>query len=110
MLPPYNYTPSLALPLLLSVLLPSIVAAPVDNSARVQRRVDSTGSLYGSEALLGNDGNPVDTADTAIVTDYQLAPGQDADADIGFPLDFTEVENPQPIRGENGAVDSGPRK
>ena len=69
----------------------------------------ATGSIYGSEVLLGNGDNPVDTADTAIVSDYPTVPGQNVDADVGLFLDFAAVDNAQPIRGSNGATDPGPR-
>lgn len=70
----------------------------------------STGSIYGSETLLGNDGNPVDPSDSAIVTDYGLVPGQEVDPKVGLYLDFTKTPNPQPLRGANGATDPGPRR
>ena len=67
-------------------------------------------SVYGSEALLGHDSNPVNTADTTQVSPYSMVPGQEADADLGLYLDFTNAPNPQPIRGQNGATDPGPSK
>lgn len=70
----------------------------------------SSGSIYGPDTLLGNDGNPVDPSDSAIVTDYELVTGQEANADIGFYLDFNKTPNPQPLRGSNGATDPGPRE
>lgn len=70
----------------------------------------ATGSIYGSETLLGNDGNPVDPSDSAVVIDFKIVPGQEADADVGLYLDFNETPNPQPLRGLNGATDPGPRK
>ena len=69
----------------------------------------SSGSVYGSEEFLGPNGNPVDPADSAIVTDYDLVPGQTADADLGLYLDLNEAKNPQPIRGSTGGTDPGPR-
>lgn len=42
------------------------------------------------------------------VGDYTLVPGQEADEDLGFYLDFSDNPNPQAIRGGNGATDSGP--
>ena len=68
------------------------------------------GSVYGSPNFAGPDGNPVDTADSAIVSNYQLVPEQQEDADLGLYLDLNEVQNPQPIRGSNGGTDPGPRK
>ena len=67
------------------------------------------GSPYGPEGLLGNDGSTQDTADSAIVSDYNLVPGQQADAHVGLYLDFSKTPNPQPIRGSNGYTDAGPR-
>ena len=69
----------------------------------------ATGDPYGSEALLGNDGNPVEGS--AIVDHYQLVPGQLEDPTEGLELDFELVERPQPIRGttgRSGATDPGP--
>lgn len=69
-----------------------------------------SGSVYGSPSFAGPDGNPVDTADSAIVSNYQLVPGQQANADLGVYLDLNQVQNPQPIRRSNGGTDPGPRK
>ena len=74
----------------------------------------ATGSLYGSPSLLGNNGaHPDDTippGEGAVVNDGTLVPGQTADADDGLFLDFQNAANPQPIRGDGGATDPGPRK
>lgn len=40
---------------------------------------------------------------------YALAPGQTDTGTIGAYLDFSNVENPQPIRGSKGGTDPGPR-
>jgi len=69
----------------------------------------ATGSVYGTEALLGYDGNPVEGS--AVVEDYQLVPGQLEDTIEGLELDFGLVDKPEPIRGttgESGATDPGP--
>ena len=69
----------------------------------------ASGSIYGSEALLGYDGNPVEGS--AIVESYELVPGQLKDNIEGLELDFELVEKPQPIRGTtgmSGATDPGP--
>lgn len=69
----------------------------------------ASGSLYGPENLLGYDGNPV--SGSAVVEDYQLAPGQLEDPKDGLELDFNLIEKPQPIRGTNGrsgGTDPGP--
>lgn len=69
----------------------------------------SSGEVYGSEDFLGPDGNPVNPADSAIVANYDLVPGQNADANLGLYIDLEEAENPQPIRGSDGGTDPGPR-
>ena len=69
----------------------------------------SSGSVYGSPSLVGPDGNPVDTADSATVPNYDLVPGQQKDADLGLYLDLSEAQSPQPIRGTGGGTDPGPR-
>ncbi|GAB1214239.1 hypothetical protein ATERTT37_003400 [Aspergillus terreus] len=72
---------------------------------------DSAGNppLRGSEDLLGysasNKLSPHSTEDIK----YTLASGQKDDADLGVYLDFETVDNPQPIRGELGGTDPGPR-
>lgn len=55
--------------------------------------------------------NPIETATTQIpASEFQLAPGQEEDADLGLYLDFTGVENFQPIRGSTDSpTDPGPR-
>lgn len=73
----------------------------------------ASGSLRGSENLAGYQPNdPVDKSLPATVpsSEYELAPGQSEDPDLGLYLDFTNVENPQPIRGgTNAPTDPGPR-
>ncbi|EMC96323.1 hypothetical protein BAUCODRAFT_107856 [Baudoinia panamericana UAMH 10762] len=83
--------------------------------------VGSSGDVYGDESLLGNAGDSASAtvlgpgvpyatgAASNYVGDYTLAPGQTADADEGPYLDFSSNPNPQPIRGQNGATDPGPR-
>ena len=79
----------------------------------------SSGNVYGSSSLLGpagdsapdsfpglpNSAGPTDK----LVGQYTSAPGEGADPDLGLFLDFAGNPNPQPIRGENGATDPGPR-
>ena len=91
----------------LACMLQGVVTAPViprDSPGPP----GASGSLTGTESLLGQDGNPVDTADSAIVSDYQLVPGQTEKSDYGLYLDFTDTPNPQPIRGTYGGTDPGP--
>lgn len=69
-----------------------------------------SGSLYGSEDLLGGRAPEPDTsADSAVVENPQYVNGQDADKKLGLYLDFNSVEAPQPVRGGYGATDPGPR-
>lgn len=74
--------------------------------------VGASGSIYGSEDLLGPDGNPVITtgaaSGTTDVGPYSLVPNQAAEPTLGLYLDFSNSPNPQPIRGDNGATDPGP--
>lgn len=93
----------------------------IDNSAIKYEPVPppgAEGSIYGDN-LLGNQGSdatpielggePLQTADSEqYVGDYELVDGQKEDPDLGLYLDFTESENPQPIRGDEGATDPGP--
>lgn len=90
----------------IATLIPTIAAAPTRQAIGPP---GSSGDVYGSEEFLGPDGNAVDPADSAIVTKYNLVPGQTADANLGLYLDLKETENPQPVRGSNGGTDPGPR-
>ncbi|KAJ9397493.1 hypothetical protein DTO282F9_5672 [Paecilomyces variotii] len=67
--------------------------------------------LRGSKTLLGQIANEVNRASSGDVpkSSYQLAPGQGADAEIGIPFTFKDTLNPQPIRGDLGGTDPGPR-
>lgn len=72
----------------------------------------SSGSLFGNEKLLGySSDEDVPDPNTVIPTDeFELAPGQSADEDLGLYIDLTKVKNPQPIRGgTDGPTDPGPR-
>ena len=71
--------------------------------------VEATGSLYGPGSFLGNDAGSEVTAHSAVVSNYELVPVQQADSDVGLFLDFTTTPNPQPLRGSNGYTDAGPR-
>lgn len=107
-------------------ILPSIIAVPapqmdygensgpvagIDPSA-VPTVTAPSGSIYGSEQLLGGNAkpSPVSGGDSAIVSNFPLVNGQGADADLGLYLDFNGVENPQPLRGSEGQTDPGPRE
>lgn len=77
--------------------------------------VGATGNSYATNTLLGPAESvasvtSVQAAATLNPSAWSLVPNQNASATEGLILDFTEVENPQPIRGENGATDPGPRQ
>lgn len=92
----------------IACVLQAAIAAPLYESGKDDGPPGASGSLTGTEALLGPDGNPVDTSDSAIVSNYELVPGQTEDSDFGLYLDFTATQNPQPIRGTHGGTDPGP--
>jgi hypothetical protein len=92
------------LPLTLLTLLPSVHGAP----ALPKRQGNPP--LRGSEDLLGYSPGNTLTGQTTEDIEYTLVPGQTEDADIGSYLDFSNTENPQPIRGTLGGTDRGPRK
>lgn len=80
---------------------------PLSSAAPARR--DSNPPFRGTEALVGY--SPSEKVATGSKPDikYSLLPGQKTDPDIGAHLDFTNVENPQPIRGATGGDDPGPR-
>jgi hypothetical protein len=74
----------------------------------------AVGDLRGSTDLQGGIASrpPVSGGDSAVVPDPDLVNGQEADADLGLYLDFNSAKypnGPQPIRGELGSTDPGPR-
>ena len=74
----------------------------------------ASGSLRGPTSLGDyNAGNPYQTEISTVVSpdEFELAPGQTADEDLGLYLDLSTVKNPQPIRGGDGKspTDAGPR-
>jgi hypothetical protein len=74
----------------------------------------ASGSLRGPASLAGNQpGLVIPTEPSTVIPpdEFQLAPGQSEDADLGLYLDLSTVENPQPIRGGDTApTDPGPRE
>ena len=72
----------------------------------------ASGSLYGPESLLGEVAKPssLSGGDSAIVSNYPLVNGQEADKNLGLYLDFNSVENPQALRGDGGQTDPGPSR
>ncbi|KAF2243712.1 Bicupin, oxalate decarboxylase/oxidase [Trematosphaeria pertusa] len=73
----------------------------------------SSGSLRGSEALLGyssSENVPKEPSTEIPPEDFELAPGQSENENLGLYIDLTNVKNPQPIRGGTTApTDPGPR-
>ena len=90
------------------------VPGPVDPSQVLNMPLpsDASGSLRGTEQLLGyRPSNPVTTESTVIPPDdFELAPGQSEDPNLGLYIDLNNVKNPQPIRGgTTGPTEPGPR-
>ena len=100
-------------------LLPTLLAAPVIERRQINNDdvpgspvgpPGASGSLYGGEGLLGDAGlNSATPSIAATVATGSLVPGQTASPDLGFYLDFTDAPTPQPIRGDEGNTDPGPR-
>ena len=82
-----------------SVLLPAIHGAPTGGNP----------PLRGSEDLLGYAASNTVTDQTTDDIPYVPVPGQTEAADVGVYLDFEDAENPQPVRGDVGGTDPGPR-
>ena len=102
------YLRALALWLAASNLV-AINAAPVVNR---RQSSDPSSPEDGSQELLGPDGNKAapEFGATLPKSSYDLVPGQTADGDTGLYLDFTNTQNPQPVRGSRGGTDPGPSK
>ncbi|KAF5855581.1 hypothetical protein ETB97_008970 [Aspergillus alliaceus] len=86
--------------------------APYGWASRVGDEESNAGPpLRGSSSLLGVIPDEVNPSNSAQVpkSSYELAPGQSAHADIGIPFTFKDTTNPQPIRGDLGSTDPGPR-
>lgn len=79
-------------------------------TAPIPTATGTSGSLYGLDSLRGEiaQPSPVSGGDSAIVSNYPLVNGQEADSKLGLYLDFKSVENPQPLRGTGGQTDPGP--
>lgn len=86
------------------------VLLPTETAAGPQ---GATGQQRGPKSLAGySPSNSFDTEDDTVIpsSQYQLAPDQTKDADLGLYLDLSTVENPQPIRGQQDSpTDPGPR-
>ncbi|KAI9874339.1 MAG: hypothetical protein M1830_009858, partial [Pleopsidium flavum] len=96
-------------------LLPAAMTAPAPQmgvavpSGTSAGSPGASGSLTGPESLLGPVAEPVNSADSSIVTSFDEVAGQKESEDLGLYLDFTKAKNPQPIRGSKGGTDPGPR-
>lgn len=76
--------------------------------------VGASGRQYPTNTLIGPAQSIVSissthAAATLAADSWSLVANQDAPAEDGLILNFENAENPQPIRGENGDVDPGPR-
>ena len=64
--------------------------------------------LRGSDSLLGySASHDVPVKNTSV--QYHLVPGQKEQPNDGRYLKFEDVDHPQPIRGNKGGTDPGPR-
>lgn len=89
--------------------LSAILAAIGKVANAAPAAVASSNPLRGGEGLIGySPSNTISNENTETIS-YQLAPSQTQDADIGAYLDFSTIDNPQPIRGSLGGTDPGPR-
>lgn len=91
---------------LILFLLPLSDAFP----ARRAEESSTNPGLKGSKTLIGYSPSEKVGSTTTPDIKYSLLPGQTNDPDIGTWLDFSNVENPQPIRGDTGGDDPGPRE
>lgn len=89
-----------------------VPAGPEINNANIPGEsvgpVGAQGDIYGSESLLGTGNDGDFPGPTSTDVPYTPVANQDANPTLGMILDFSHVENPQPIRGSNGASDPGP--
>ncbi|CRG91686.1 hypothetical protein PISL3812_08737 [Talaromyces islandicus] len=71
--------------------------------------IASSNPQRGGSGLIGYSPSNTISNDNTETISYQLTPSQTQDADIGAYLDFSTIDNPQPIRGSLGGTDPGPR-
>ena len=88
---------------------PAPAAAGTDLEARYvpQEPPGIPRGIRGDTDFIGPDGHPLNSPVRPI--QYSLVNGQSADKDLGIYLDFTSTPNPQPLRGNAGYLDPGPR-
>ncbi|KAF2838897.1 Bicupin, oxalate decarboxylase/oxidase [Patellaria atrata CBS 101060] len=94
----------------LGVIVSSTFVHGAPTRTSPERRQDGDNPPFrGSTALVGyNPTNTLTNEDTDDI-EFEFAPGQTADANIGQYLNFEDIENPQPIRGSRGGTDPGPQ-
>ncbi|CAG8979186.1 hypothetical protein HYALB_00000321 [Hymenoscyphus albidus] len=86
-----------------------LVTLLVASAGLVLSAPTGTASAPATNTLLGyNPANGVINVDTDNIP-FSLVPHQTEAATIGTALDFTDTENPQPIRGTKGGLDPGPQ-
>jgi hypothetical protein len=92
-----------------SIITLTAILLTIRTSIAAPAAAASSNPLRGGENLIGySPTNTISNENTETIS-YQLAPGQTDAADLGVYLDFNDVENPQPIRGDTGGTDPGPR-
>lgn len=102
---------------LIAIQIHTCLASPSSpqSSAWIEAPVDEGASAYpslrGDPSLLGVIPDEVNSESSATVASdkYKLAPGQESSAELGLPFTFKDTANPQPIRGNLGSSDPGPR-
>jgi hypothetical protein len=99
--PIHGVTMNQFIPLAILVLsaLDAVTAAPA---------AASSNPLRGGPGLIGYSPTNTVPVDNTETISFQYAPGQTANPDLGLYLNFEEVENPQPIRGDTGGTNPGP--
>ncbi|KAJ0413425.1 oxalate decarboxylase [Aspergillus carlsbadensis] len=88
----------------LLALLPSIQGAPAPFPFP-KRQSGGDPPLQRSKSLLGYSASNKLTGESTKDVQYKLAASQTEGADLGVYLDFSDIENPQPIRGSKGGTD-----
>lgn len=86
------------------------IAAPLAPVPNPPDLLSGHGDIY-PDPTLQDAGLSITTAasSAASITAWQHASGQDVDAEYGVYIAMEDVDDPQPIRGDTGATDPGPR-
>lgn len=102
-----------------AVLLATASAAPAIERRQINNDdvpgtpvgpAQAMGNLLGGKSLLGVGDYSATPSIPGTTATGSLVAGQTASASLGLYLDFTQAQAPQPIRGENGGTDPGPRR